>query len=213
MHYFYLHGFASSPQSAKAKYLGNRFRSRNLEIQSPDLNQGNFSALTLSRQLQQVEALFPPKPTPVTVIGSSFGGLTAAWLGERCPQVQRLVLLAPAFGFLCHWLPKLGLEQVQAWQNQGFISVHHYGEGRSLPLQYTFISDMQQYQESAIQRPIPTLILHGNQDDVIPVEASHQFAADRPWVELKVFESDHTLANVTGSIWSAIQTFCQIPIN
>src|SRR5512136_1301514 len=101
--YIYLHGFASSPQSAKAKYLRDCFQTRQIDIKVPDLNQGDFSHLTLTRHLKQVAAEFPPAPAPVAIIGSSFGGLTAAWLGQRHPQVQRLVLLAPAFQFLAHW--------------------------------------------------------------------------------------------------------------
>ena len=80
--YIYLHGFASSPLSAKAQYLDSCFRECQIDLEIPDLNQGDFSHLTLTRQLQQVENLFPAKK-PVVLIGSSFGGLTAAVLAER----------------------------------------------------------------------------------------------------------------------------------
>jgi hypothetical protein len=43
-------------------------------------------------------------------------------------KVQRLVLLAPAFGFLSHWLPKLGDEAVQHWQQEKYLMVYHCGE-------------------------------------------------------------------------------------
>lgn len=138
---FYLHGFASSPQSAKAIYLRDRFAILNLDINSPDLNQGNFSQLTITRQIEQVEAEFPPLAVPVTLIGSSLGGLTAAWLGQRNSQVQRLILLAPAFQFLSHWLPQLGEEKLQQWQVEQYLIVHHYREKRSLPLSYEFVLD------------------------------------------------------------------------
>jgi predicted esterase YcpF (UPF0227 family) len=134
MHQFiYLHGFASSPESAKARDLGDRFAQINIPLSIPDLNQGDFTHLTLTRQLQQVEAELPKDSTPVTLIGSSFGGLTAAWLGQTHPQVERLVLLAPAFGFLSHWLPRLGYEQTQQWKNEGFLPVYHYGRMKSFP--------------------------------------------------------------------------------
>jgi len=134
--YIYLHGFASSPQSAKAEYLRDRFSSLNIPLKIPDLNQGDFSHLTITRQMQQVEAEFPLDGTPVTLIGSSLGGLTAARIGQQNSQVQRLVLLAPAFGFLSHWLSRLGEEQVRRWQTENCLSVYHYGEKRSLPLSY-----------------------------------------------------------------------------
>ncbi|MDX2244177.1 MAG: YqiA/YcfP family alpha/beta fold hydrolase [Leptolyngbyaceae cyanobacterium bins.302] len=212
MHQFiYLHGFASSPQSAKARDLSDRFAQINIPLTIPDLNQGDFTHLTLTRQLQQVDTEFPAEPTAVTLIGSSFGGLTAAWLAQTHPQVERLVLLAPAFGFLSHWMPRLGYEQMQQWKSEGFLPVYHYGEEKMLPISYGFAEDAAQYRESEIQRPVPTLIVHGTKDEVIPLQSSVEFASTRPWVTLMQLESDHSLQDVKEPIWKAIAEFCHLP--
>lgn len=208
--YLYLHGFASSPSSAKALALGDRFRALSLPMQVPDLNQGDFSHLTITRQIQQVAAEFPPNVAPVTLIGSSLGGLTAAWLAEQYAQVERLVLLAPAFEFLAHWLPKLTIEQLLRWQTEQYLPIYHYAEGRSLPLHYRFVQDAMQYSEQALQRQVPTLILHGLHDEVIPIQASRTYAAARPWVKLVELESDHALGNVQSEIWQHLREFCGI---
>ena len=171
MQYIYLHGFASSPNSAKARDIGDRFAKIQTKLKIPDLNAGDFSQLTITRQIAQVAAEFSNDSTPVTLIGSSLGGLTAAHLGQQYLQVERLVLLAPAFGFLSHWLPKLGDEEVQRWQQEKYIMVYHYGEERSIPLSYDFVIDAAQYQEKFLQRSIPTLILHGKKDEVIPIKS------------------------------------------
>jgi len=216
--FIYLHGFASSPKSTKAQDISDRFAKIHTDLKIPDLNAGDFSHLTITRQLTQVAAEFSHDSVPVTLIGSSLGGLTSAHLGERYLQVQRLVLLAPAFGFLSHWLPKLGDEELQRWQQEKYLTIYHYGEGRSLPLSYDFVKDAAQYQENLLQRPIPTLILHGKKDEVIPIEASRDFArwrsppkVSRPWVELVELDSDHALSNVMEEIWQAICLFCQLP--
>ncbi|MDZ8089820.1 MAG: YqiA/YcfP family alpha/beta fold hydrolase [Nostoc sp. DedQUE12b] len=211
MDYIYLHGFASSPKSAKAQDIGDRFTQIQTRLKIPDLNAGDFSQLTITRQLTQVAAEFSNDSTPVTLIGSSLGGLTAAHLGQQNLQVQSLVLLAPAFGFLSHWLPKLGDEEVQRWQQEKYIMVYHYGEERLIPLSYDFVIDAAQYQEKLLQRPISTLILHGKKDEVIPIEASRHFAHSRSWVELVELDSDHALGNVMEEIWQAIRLFCQLP--
>jgi uncharacterized protein len=211
LQYIYLHGFASSPNSAKARDIGDRFAKIQTKLKIPDLNAGDFSQLTITRQITQVAAEFSNNSTPVTLIGSSLGALTAAHLGQQYLQVQRLVLLAPAFGFLSHWLPKLGDEQVQRWQQEKSIMVYHYGEKRSIPLSYNFVTDAAQYQENLLQRPIPTLILHGKNDEVIPIEASRDFARCRSWVELIELDSDHALGNVMEEIWQAIRLFCHLP--
>ncbi|HLP91329.1 MAG TPA: YqiA/YcfP family alpha/beta fold hydrolase [Nostocaceae cyanobacterium] len=207
--YLYLHGFASSPQSKKAREISDRFTKLQIPLSIPDLNDGNFTQLTITRQLNQVKGEFPEPPQPVILIGSSLGGLTAAHLAEQNLQVQKLILLAPAFGFVSHWLKNLGLEAVKTWQREEYLSVYHYGEGRSLPLSYNFLVDAHQYSETLLQRPIPTLILHGNHDEVIPITASQEFAQIRPWVELIALDSDHALGNVIEEIWQAIYSFCQ----
>lgn len=208
--FIYLHGFASSPKSTKAQDLSDRFTQIQIKLKIPDLNAGDFSHLTISRQLNQVKSEFPDPSIPVTLIGSSLGGLTSAHLAQQNLQVQRLVLLAPAFGFLSHWLPSLGAEKIKRWQQEEYLLVYHYGEGRELPLSYNFVTDAAQYQDNLLQRPIPTLILHGKQDEVIPIQASRNFARSRPWVELIELDSDHALGNVTDEIWQAIRSFCKL---
>lgn len=205
--YIYLHGFASSPNSRKALYIRDRLSAEQITLQIPDLNQGDFSYVTLTRQLRQVEALCPDNGKPVSIIGFCFGGLTAAWLGQLHSQVQRLVLLAPAFQFLDHWLPQLGVAQVERWQQEQYLPVYHYGEKRSLPLHYQFVIDLDQYQEEQLQRKIPTLILHGRDDKAIPIQASRDFASQRPWVQMRELDSDHGLANVLPEIWQEILKF------
>ena len=210
MVYLYLHGFASSPQSSKARYLKQCMQASQIDLQVLDLNRGNFSTLTLTRQLHQVATALPPAPTAVTLIGSSFGGLTATWVAQQQPQIQRLILLAPAFQFLTHWLPKLGEAKLQQWQSEQYLQVYHYSKQQYLPLSYDFVTDLRKYDDNQLQRPLPTLILHGKHDEVIPIQASRDFAAQHPWVQLIELDSDHSLGNVLLNIWQQICTFCQL---
>ncbi|KKJ00283.1 YqiA/YcfP family alpha/beta fold hydrolase [Prochlorothrix hollandica] len=208
--YFYLHGFASSPRSAKAKYFRDRFRSRGLTLQIPDLNQGDFSHLTLTRQIQQVEQLLPPDE-PAVLLGSSLGGLTAAWVAQRQPQVIQVVLLAPAFDFRTHWRRQLGETALAQWHTTGWRSQFHYGEGQFVPLHSEFWRDCGHYETAGLGRSLPTYIAHGRYDDTIPPQASEEFARSRPWVHLDLLDSDHSLGNQVFQIWQAIQVFCDLP--
>lgn len=205
--YIYLHGFASSPKSAKARYISDRFSSLKINLKMPDLNKGDFSRLTLTRQLQQVTAEINASPSPVILIGSSFGGLTSTFLAENNSKVEKLILLAPAFKFLSHWLPTLGEQQLQKWQSEGVLPIYHYGQNDYLPLNYEFVRDGEKYDEEKLERSLPTLILHGCRDEVIPIQASRDFAANRPWVELIALDSDHSLGNVMAETWQAIERF------
>jgi pimeloyl-ACP methyl ester carboxylesterase len=212
MDYLYLHGFASSPQSRKAQRLQARFQTLGLTLHVLDLNQDDFTGLTLSRQRQQCLDWMAERQT-VSVIGSSFGGLTAAWLAQHPDtqgRIQRLVLLAPAFQFLAQWLPRLGAERLADWRHSRRLSVYHYGFGMNLPLDYGFVTDAETYDEAELTVPLPTLILHGQQDEVIDIAASRAYARDRPWVTLIPLDSDHALANVEGEIWTAVHRFLQL---
>lgn len=124
--------------------------------------------------------------------------------------MERLILLAPAFGFLFHWLPRLGANTIKNWQEKQYLPVYHYGEGRKIPLNYDFVTDPQTYKEDLLQRPLPTLILHGKYDEVIPIQASRNFASQHPWVNLMELDSDHALGNTMAEIWQAIDLFSQI---
>jgi hypothetical protein len=205
----YLHGFASSPHSAKGIFLKQKFQSEGISLQLPDLNQEDFSHLTLTRQIAQVEKLLFSESA--LLIGSSLGGLVAAWVAERNVQVSHLVLLAPAFNFVSYYQQRLGAEVLNLWQQQGYRPVFHYHEQREIALHYQFLVDAQQYHDQELSRPLPTLILHGLADEVIPIEASRHYQSSRPWVRLVELESDHALTHVQETIWQELINWWQNP--
>ncbi|WP_017324254.1 YqiA/YcfP family alpha/beta fold hydrolase [Synechococcus sp. PCC 7336] len=207
--FFYLHGFASGPSSSKGVFLKQQLaQSDNIDLQIPDFNEGGFTHLTVSRQIEQVCDRLPNSPT--ILIGSSLGGLTAAWVAEQMPQVERVILLAPAFEFARRWQMALGREAIAAWQAHGKRSFFHYGQQAELPLHYRFVEDALGYNEAQLKRQVPTAIVHGRQDDVVPVRVSRQFAGDRDWVELLELDSDHALGDEASkaAIWKTVQRFC-----
>lgn len=199
--YIYLHGFASGPGSTKAKDFRSRFDRVGIDLYVPDLNQGDFTNLTISRQIAQVIALFPEDGSPVTLIGASLGGWVAAIIARDYPQVQKLILLAPAFNFLNHWLPKIGDLQLKSWADSGYLPIYHHAVQNLLPLHYNFVVDARKYHFFKSGRVIPTLIIHGVRDDVIPVASSRNFAIEHPWVELLEIDSDHALVDASEFIW------------
>src|ERR671912_2907091 len=99
MQVFYLHGFASSAASTKAGYFEARLREHGIPLETPDLNEPDFSTLTISRMVDQVTAAIDrlPATTRVVLVGSSLGGLVAGHVGQRGPgRVAPFILLAPA---------------------------------------------------------------------------------------------------------------------
>ncbi|MDB9528442.1 esterase [Oscillatoria sp. CS-180] len=219
MNYLYLHGFASSPQSSKAQFLKRQLAAVGKTLHILDLNQDDFSHLTLTRQINQsvgwmqLQNERQEQPQPFTIMGSSLGGLTATWIAQQPtvqPHIKQLVLLAPAFQFLNQWLPRLGAESIAHWQQTGWLSVYHYGLAQQVPLAYDFVVDAETYDERQLDAPIPTLILHGQQDEVIDLQASRDYASSRPWVTLVELDSDHSLGSVQPKLWEEMRSFLNI---
>lgn len=202
--FVYLHGFASSPSSRKARYFQDRFRELGIELQVPDLAEGNFRDLTLSAQLNVVTRVCGDEPA--SLIGSSMGGYLAALYAARHPEVERVVLLAPAFSFASRWPETLGEEAMERWKQTNTLRVFHYSEGRETELGYQLIEDALQY-EAYPNFNQPALIFQGRNDTVVPPIYAETFAARRPNATLRVLDSDHDLVNVLDEMWRGTEEF------
>jgi uncharacterized protein len=200
-HFIYLHGWGSSPTSHKALFLHQQIPT----LMIPDLNQNDFYHLSLSRQIAQVQALLPATGD-ITLIGSSFGALTALWLAQHHLRITQLALLAPAINFHANLTRILGIDRLQQWQAQGELMVYHNGWAKEVLLNYAFIDDMHTYPDHALKRALPTVIFHGSKDEIIPLSDVTHFCAQRPWVEMNVYADDHRLSASLEQIWRRIQT-------
>ncbi len=200
----YLHGFASSPLSAKAQELARRFHAQGSPFEIPDLNGADFRRLTLTEQLEIIARHAAGEP--VHLIGSSLGGYLAALYAARHAEVQKLILLAPAFGFARLYEEALGTEQVEQWRSRGVLRLMHYGQGAEVELGWQFLEDARRYEEEpAITQPC--LIFHGTRDVIVPVQVSRQFARTRTCCQLYEAESDHELRDQVDAIWEAAREF------
>jgi uncharacterized protein len=200
----YLHGFASSPASRKAHFFTEQLRQLGCLVSVPDLAEGDFERLTVSAQLRVIERA--AGHNPIILIGSSLGGYLAALYAARHPEVDRLVLLAPAFDFHRLWIAELGPERVTAWKETGTIRVFHYGAGRELPLGYEFLEDASDF-EPFPDFCQPALIFHGNHDEAVPVIFSSKFVEAHANARLVRLESGHELTDVLDEIWCRSQKF------
>jgi len=210
MNYLYLHGFASSPMSTKARYMQKKFAELGLDLDIPDLNLTDFSTVTLSEQLAYLNLTYLSNGEPMVVIGSSLGGFLAIQLAAQNPLVEKIVLLAPAFGFSQRIAKALGAENVAKWQADGSREFYHYGLKRNVNLQFRFFVDAQNYSEENLTRSLPMLIFHGVHDDVVPAALSEEFAKRRSQVTLKLLDDDHALGNDLDSIWQDTKNFLGI---
>ena len=202
----YLHGFASSPLSSKAQFFRRKFAACGVPMEIPQLDEGRFEELTISGQLRVIERTVGDRPA--ILMGSSLGGyLAALYAARHPPQVERMVLLAPAFQFPRRWRERYSPED---WKREGSIPVFHYGEGRERRLGYQFAEDAAQYEDEP-EFPHPALIFHGVQDSVVPAGISSAYAAWHPNVELVLLESGHELTDVLEPMWLRTSSYLSVP--
>ncbi len=215
MHVIYLHGFASSAHSTKGTFLAAKFRERGVTLHTPDFNEPDFSTLTVTRMVEQVERLIDGLPQgPVALIGSSLGGFVAVQVALR-RKVDYLVLLAPALDFSGTRLQTLGDRGLAEWETSGQLNVFHYGYGRMLPVHYGLYTDACGYDCVDAKLTMPILIFQGRRDTAVSPEMVERWAASRPNVELHMLDDDHQLGSSLEYIWAETRRFLnhqQIPV-
>jgi hypothetical protein len=197
MRFVYLHGFASGPQSRKAQSFRRALAECGIELEIPRLDEGDFERLTISRQLRMVEKTLAG--TPCRLIGSSMGGYLAALYAAAHPEVEKLVLLAPAFGFASRWREMQSPEVISHWSDTGWLEVFHYGDKAQRRVHYCLLED------ASIFPGFPdfhqeALIFHGVGDSVVPVGLSREFVASHKNAGLREMDSDHELLDVLDAI-------------
>ena len=211
----YLHGFASSPASSKAALFRERLAARGASLHCPDLNQPDFSTLTVSRMIAQVASTVAALPPgPVVLIGSSLGAFVALHAAEGAPDgahpIERLVLLAPALDFGRRPVGDLGPAGMARWRDEGWWETTHHATGERRRVHYELFRDAARYDSFAVRRTPPTLVFQGRRDDVVDPDMVASFAAARPHVTLIMMEDDHRLAAEPEALWSATARFLRL---
>jgi pimeloyl-ACP methyl ester carboxylesterase len=216
MHVIYLHGFASSPASSKATFFRDRFAARGIQMECLDLNQPEFSILTVSRMLQQVEDRIARLASgEVVLIGSSLGGFVAVEAaarqdgGARRP-ISKLVLLAPAVELEWEKWSELGSAGVEGWQNAGQIDVFHYAFDEHRVLRFEFYEDANRYRPSARPLTQPLVIFQGRNDESVSPDVVERFAAAQPHATLYSLDDGHQLKNSLEFIWEKTAAFLRL---
>lgn len=185
----YLHGFRSSPQSFKARLIGERLRElgRGNEYVCPQLPASPRQAVELARQLMQ-----GVPPQEVALIGSSLGGYYATWLAEQTGC--RAVLLNPAVK------PPRDLERYV-----GVTTAYHSDE--PFEFRHEYIAELQALAVPRITRPERYFLIAATGDEVLDWR---EMTAHYPSARQHVIQgSDHGLSDFDDHV-DEVLAFCGI---
>ncbi len=215
MRILYLYGFASGPQSDKAQFFKNKFSSVDVRFDIydyiPDIK--SFTNLKTSHLLEKLHSYiqkhYPKKD--LILFGSSFGGLLSTWYASKHPEkIKKLILMAPALKFSS--LISTILDPV-IWKEQGHLPVFHYRHNKEIPLAYSFYEDISANTPPNFEKTnisIPTLILHGKSDEVVPISWSQKFAAFNQNATFHPLNGDHQLLDQKETMWNLVKEFLKI---
>jgi uncharacterized protein len=192
----YLHGFASGPRSTKGVAFAEHLARRGVTVDRLDLRVPSLEHLRLSSMIDAVQAAIGSPRDRAVIVGSSLGGLTAARVAERDARVSGLILLAPAFRMIERWARRLGDPAWQEWRRSGWLAIDDYAERRPARVDIGFADDTAAIDAEGGGWPdvrVPTLILHGRNDEVVDIELSREIVRDRPWMRLIELDDGHEL--------------------
>jgi hypothetical protein len=203
-----LHGFLSSGQSAKARYLRERLASfSEVTFHAIDFNPtpADFTYMTVTGRIARLrQYVLDHQFEEVSLVGSSLGGLVALHYAHRFGDVERMLLLAPAVTWLHGGLSVAELTQ---WEKAGAAPIRHPAFAKEVPLRYDLQRDGRRYLDP-VPPAAPVTIIHGVDDETVPVDDSRSYASNHPDdVHLVEVSADHDLNDHLDLIWEHVQSF------
>ncbi|MBT5986665.1 MAG: prolyl oligopeptidase family serine peptidase [Nitrospina sp.] len=192
--FVYLHGFASGPLSKKAAAFKKKFEEIGVSLNFPDLEGGDFENMTLTSQIKIVLDLLDQfQGKNVCLIGSSMGGYLATLLAQKRGVIKATYLMAPGFNFLERWMRSLQLDYDGDHSLKRKVPIFHYRYDKTKYICTDIFKDAKQWASIGLKRDVPTRIVHGTHDKVVPINESIKFVSRRPWCSLKELDCDHGL--------------------
>ena len=133
----------------------------------------------------------------IGLMGSSFGGFASILAAGQSDDLFVLALKSPVSDYLGLLITRDHDIDIKTWRQKGFIFVEA-SDGKKVRLNYSFFADAERMQGYALAGNIkaPTLIVHGDQDETVPLAQSQKATDFIPNCRLEVIEgADHTYSD------------------
>lgn len=212
--WLYLHGFASSPQSRKARAFQEWGAARDLAIDALELRVPSFEHLRFSAIKARVREAIdrsagaaPRDRARAVLIGSSLGGLTACRVAEEDPRVCAVLAMAPAFRLAETWRSRLGEPAWEAWRRDGGLEVDDHATKQKARVDFGFVEELERLDHGWADVRVPVLIVHGTKDDVVAIDRSREWARSKRHVRLVEVVDGHELGLSIPRILAEAEAF------
>jgi pimeloyl-ACP methyl ester carboxylesterase len=168
-------------------------------------SEGIFTDYTLSDWIADAQLVLDSlkNSPPLTIVGNSLGGWIAWLMAQEFQEIERLILIAPAFNMMGVRAQSISDARRQAWLTSGWMPWDDEPAHKDWPLSWKWVEESEAYWKTSFDRlrPVKTTILHGLQDTVILPSGSSEFveqllARDPAFpVELQLIPGDHRLSS------------------
>ncbi len=135
-------------------------------------------------------------PENICLLGHSRGGGVSIIKAGEDPRVRKLVTWS-AVSDLQQRIPTADVEQ---WRKEGVVHIPNSRTGQEMPMYYQFYEDLRKnrdrldIQRAARKLSIPWLIVHGEQDETVPLQEAYHLKEWCSGARLEIFpETGHTL--------------------
>ncbi len=213
------HGLGSSRRGGKAEVLGRTLPAAGWTVLAPDFqghgaSGGALESLSIARSVADVRRVAAQpefaQARHRVFAGSSFGALVVAWAAaEDAALCERLVLLAPAFGFLERYVRSLPKEALAAWR----AGAPHVPAGRAgQAFGPDVLAEVETRSTARLAAALahPALVVHGRADESVPWDAAVEFARACPRRDLDLVllgGADHRLTGRGAEIATLVLRF------
>ncbi len=196
------HGMESDKNSEKLVVVGRELARRGVLAMRFDFayvgeSTGKFEDLTYTGELSDLQAAYALVASrhqgKMAILGSSMGGTVALMFAAQEPSVAALVTLAAPLHPEKFPVRILTPVQFREWRERGFLLYHGKRLNASL------LVDLENIDVPACARKVicPVLILHGDLDEVVPIEEAYELHGCLTKAKrLSIFAGgDHRLSN------------------
>lgn len=196
------HGFASNKNSPNFITMSEEFDKLGISTFRIDVyghgeSEGDFAKITITEAvndiLQAIQFLKNQGYSKIGLIGSSFGGISSIMVASQTKDLFALALKSPVSNYEEVEKIKYSNKELTDWEQRGWI-YYPNREGQKLRLNYSFLEDFKNNNgyEAAPRIEIPTLIVHGDKDTIVPIEQSIKTSKLIKNCKLKIIEgADH----------------------
>ena len=168
-------------------------------------SEGTFTDYTLSDWIADARLVLNmlQDGPRITIVGNSLGGWIAWLTAREFQDIERLILVAPAFNMMSVRARSISETRRHAWHATGWMPWDDEPAHKDWPLSWKWVEESDAYWKTGFDRlrPVKTSILHGLQDTVILPSGSSGFveqllSRDPAFpVELHLIPGDHRLSS------------------